>query len=297
MAVAKTAFADTQGRISGVVAVLTDISDLKRAAEDLRRSNQELEQFAYVASHDLQEPLRMVSSYLGLLKRRYGDRLGQDADEFMDYAINGAHRMQALIQDLLQFSRIDTRGAPLTRVASGECLRLAVENLRVALEEADACLDLGPMPEVQADSAQLTSLFQNLIGNAVKYRAPDRAPVVRVGASRRGDHWEFYVSDNGIGIDPKFADKVFMIFQRLQTRDRYEGTGIGLALAKKIIERHGGRIWLEGAEGLGTTFRFTLAAAPGASSPRAQTHALSKPAGNDVPWAGGESGKEIPDNG
>ncbi|GEO82341.1 PAS domain-containing sensor histidine kinase [Pararhodospirillum oryzae] len=258
LAVAKAAFTDAQGQVNGVVGVLTDITDLKRVAEELRRSNQELEQFAYVASHDLQEPLRMVSSYLGLLKRRYGDCLGADADEFIGFAINGAHRMQALIHDLLQFSRIDTRGNPLAPVASAECVRLATENLRIAIDEADAVIETGPLPRVLADGAQLTSLFQNLIGNAIKYRSSERRPHVRVGAEQKGENWEFHVTDNGIGIDPRFAEKVFMIFQRLQTRERYEGTGIGLALAKKIVERHGGRIWLEGAEGVGTTFRFTL---------------------------------------
>ncbi|CCG09404.1 PAS domain S-box protein [Pararhodospirillum photometricum] len=266
LAVAKAIFSDTVGQVSGVVAVMTDITDLKQTAEELRRSNQELEQFAYVASHDLQEPLRTVSSYLGLLRRRYGGRLDEDAQQFIRYAIEGAHRMQALIQDLLQFSRLDTRGVPFERVDVAACVNHAVENLRGSLEETQARLRIGDLPWVQADAVQMTSLFQNLIGNALKYRAPSRTPEVEVGVERRGEVWEFFVRDNGIGIDPRFAEKVFMIFQRLHSREAIDGTGIGLALAKKIVERHGGRIWLEGAEDQGTTFRFTLPVAPGAQT-------------------------------
>jgi PAS domain S-box-containing protein len=262
MALSKAGFTDTQGHVSGIVGILTDVSNLKQATEELRRSNQELEQFAYVASHDLQEPLRMVSSYLGLLKRRYADRLDGDAEEFIGYAVDGAHRMQDLIQDLLHFSRIDTRGNPLEPTSTRLCLDMAKENLRVAMEEASALLTIDPLPMVMADDAQLTSLFQNLLGNAVKYRAADRRPEIRVSAEQDGDFWRFSVADNGIGIDPQFSEKVFMIFQRLQTRDRYPGTGIGLAVVKKIVERHGGRIWLDGKEGVGTTFYFTLRAIP-----------------------------------
>lgn len=260
LSVAKAAFADAQGRINGLVGILTDISDLNGVAEELRRSNQELEQFAYVASHDLQEPLRMVSSYLGLLKRRYRGQMGEDADEFIRYAIDGAHRMQAMIHDLLQFSRIDTRGSPLLPVRIASCLNVAIDNLKVAIDEAGARLIVSDLPTVMADEAQIVSLFQNLLSNAVKYRAPERPPEIRITAqpSANGEMWEFAIADNGIGIDPRFADKVFLIFQRLQTRDHYEGTGIGLALCKKIVERHGGKIWLEGLEGQGTTFHFTL---------------------------------------
>ncbi|MCF8482125.1 MAG: PAS domain S-box protein [Rhodospirillum sp.] len=262
MAMSKAAFTDAQGQVNGVVGILTDVSTLKKATDELRRSNQELEQFAYVASHDLQEPLRMVSSYLGLLKRRYADRLDGDAEEFIGYAVDGAHRMQDLIQDLLHFSRIDTRGNPLEPTSTRLCLDMALDNLRIAFEEAGAKLTVPLLPQVLADDAQLTSLFQNLLGNAVKYRAPDRPPDIRIQVSRDGDYWRFSVADNGIGIDPRFSEKVFMIFQRLQTRDRYPGTGIGLAVVKKIVERHGGRIWLEGEEGVGTTFHFTLRAIP-----------------------------------
>jgi PAS domain S-box-containing protein len=262
MAMSKAAFTDAQGQVNGLVGILTDVSNLKKATDELRRSNQDLEQFAYVASHDLQEPLRMVSSYLGLLKRRYAEHLDGDAVEFIGYAVDGAHRMQDLIQDLLHFSRIDTRGNPLEPTSTRLCLDMAMNNLRVSFEEANAQLTCPPLPMVMADDAQITSLFQNLLGNAVKYRAPDRAPDIRIQATREGDYWRFSVSDNGIGIAPQFADKVFMIFQRLQTRDRYPGTGIGLAVVKKIVERHGGRVWLEGEEGIGTTFYFTLRAIP-----------------------------------
>ncbi|WP_413204408.1 PAS domain S-box protein [Rhodospirillum sp. A1_3_36] len=262
MAMSKAAFTDAQGQVNGLVGILTDVSNLKKATDELRRSNQDLEQFAYVASHDLQEPLRMVSSYLGLLKRRYADHLDDDAVEFIGYAVDGAHRMQDLIQDLLHFSRIDTRGNPLEPTSTRLCLDMAMNNLRVSFEEANAQLVCLPLPMVMADDAQITSLFQNLLSNAVKYRAPDRTPDIRIQVTQDGDYWRFAVSDNGIGIAPQFADKVFMIFQRLQTRDRYPGTGIGLAVVKKIVERHGGRVWLEGEEGVGTTFYFTLRAIP-----------------------------------
>ena len=239
-------------------------NELRRTAErlaqqtaELERSNAELQQFAYVASHDLQEPLRMVASYTQLLARRYGDKLDADALEFIDFAVDGARRMQALINDLLAYSRVGTRGAEFAPTDCNALVDQVVADLGAAIEDERAVVTRGDLPTLQADAMQISQLFQNLIGNAIKFHG-ERAPRVEVAAEPRGDDWLFSVRDNGIGIDPEYADRIFVIFQRLHSRGEYPGTGIGLAICKKIVERHGGHIWMESVPGEGTTFYFTL---------------------------------------
>jgi len=231
--------------------------ELKKAAEELARSNRELEQFAYVASHDLQEPLRMISSYLQLLERRYRDRLDADASEFIGYAVEGASRMRAMINDLLNYSRVTTKAQPLVPVAMDAVLRTALSNLTVAIEESGARITSDPLPEVQGDSGQLVQLLQNLVANAIKFRG-NEPPRIQLSAGSVPEGWRFSVRDNGIGIEPQYAERIFLIFQRLHTREEYPGTGIGLAVCQKIVERHGGRIWVQSQAGEGSTFHFTL---------------------------------------
>ena len=231
--------------------------ELERHSAELTRSNAELEQFAYVASHDLQEPLRMVASYSQLLARRYRDKLDSDAEEFIEFIVDGANRMQALINDLLAFSRVGTRGKPFEPTDVADVVARAISNVQVAIEEAGAQVEVGPMPAVVGDSTQLVQLFQNLISNAIKFHGDD-APRVTITAEPAGEAVTFSLTDNGIGIDPQYADRIFLLFQRLHTKREYAGTGIGLAICKKIVERHGGRIWVEGRPGEGTTFHFTL---------------------------------------
>ncbi len=232
-------------------------SKLKKVLTDLKRSNNELEQFAYVASHDLQEPLRMVSSYTQLLAERYQDKLDEKAAKFIHYAVDGAARMQKLINDLLAFSRITTRGGAIEVVSSENVLDAALQNLRMMLQTTGAMVTHSQLPRVRADESQLTQVFQNLIGNAIKFRSGDMAHV-HVAAARQNSHWLFSIKDNGIGIEDKYKKKIFVIFQRLHTRDEYPGTGIGLALCKRIVERHGGTIWFTSEPGRGTTFFFSL---------------------------------------
>ncbi len=246
-------------QVAGAVANAQSIESLLATQAELARSNAELEQFAYVASHDLQEPLRMVASYVGLLDRRYRGRLDSDADDFIEFAVDGARRMQALLNGLLDLSRVGTRGRELEPTESGAALKDSLINLEQAIAEAGAEVVHDPVPTVLGDRIQLTQLFQNLVSNAVKFNTSGR-PRVTVTAQRAGSMWEFAVADNGIGIDPAHFDRIFQVFQRLHTRDTYEGTGIGLSVCRKIVERHGGTIWPESTRGQGTTFRFTLRA-------------------------------------
>ena len=251
-------------RISGVYQDVTARKLLeagqRKLLADLKRSNEELEQFAYVASHDLQEPLRMVASYTQLLAQRYQGRLDQDADDFIGFAVDGATRMQRLINDLLMYSRIGHRDDPPGPVASQAACADAIRNLALTIEDAGAVITHDPLPELPGDAGQLVQLFQNLIGNAIKFRQPGVPPQVHVSARREADQWIFSVADNGIGVAPQYHERIFMIFQRLHSRKKYSGTGIGLALCRRIVERHGGRLWLESAEGQGATFFFTLPA-------------------------------------
>jgi PAS domain S-box-containing protein len=250
-----------------VTAAIRDITVRKEAdanlvekIEELNRSNEELEQFAYVASHDLQEPLRMVASYTQLLSKRYKGKLDSDADEFIAFAVDGANRMQRLIQDLLTYSRIGKMGFKMLDISSDHALQQALVNLRGAIEESGALVTYGVLPEVRADEVQLVQLFQNLVGNAIKYQGPG-VPHIHISAVRNGaPKWIFSVQDDGLGIDSHYFERIFGMFQRLHQRDEFEGTGMGLAICKKIVERHGGNISVESKPGLGSTFHFELAA-------------------------------------
>jgi len=241
-----------------------EVAERKRTEEELeqtlaalKQSNTELQNFAYVSSHDLQEPLRMVSSFTQLLAKRYRGKLDKDADEFISYAVEGANRMQRLINDLLEYSRVTTRGRPFVPTDTGVIFEQAMANLRLAIEESGAAVTCDPLPPVMADDMQLVQLFQNLVGNAVKFSGRE-PPRVHVSARQEGEGWVFSVRDNGIGIEPQYFDRVFVIFQRLHSREDYPGTGAGLAVCKNIVERHGGRIWVESESGKGSTFYFTI---------------------------------------
>lgn len=230
---------------------------LAQYARELARSNAELEQFASVASHDLQEPLRMVASFTQLLARRYRGKLDQDADEFIGFAVDGATRMQTLINDLLTYSRVGTRGKPFGPTDCEAILKMALDNLAGAIEESGAVITSSHLPTVSADEVQLIQLIQNLIANAIKFCGQE-SPQIQVSAERKGHEWVFAVKDNGIGIAPEHQERIFMIFQRLHHRTEYPGSGIGLAICQKIVERHGGRIWLESQPGKGSTFYFSI---------------------------------------
>jgi PAS domain S-box-containing protein len=234
--------------------------ELLQTVEELKRSNEDLQQFAYVASHDLQEPLRMVASYVALIARRYKGKLDADADEFISFAVDGAKRMQSLIQDLLAFSRVGSKGVELVSTSSENALNRAIKNLRGAIVDSGARVTHDPLPSVLADEMQLTQLFQNLLGNAIKYRRAD-TPGVHVAARQNGaKKWIFSVQDNGLGIEPQYFERIFGMFQRLHGREEFSGTGMGLAICKKIVERHGGDISVESTIGQGSTFRFSMAA-------------------------------------
>jgi signal transduction histidine kinase len=240
---------------------------LDEQAADLRRSNAELEQFAYVASHDLQEPLRKVASFCQLLQRRYADKLDERADQYIGFAVDGANRMQTLINDLLAFSRVGRMNAAYGPLDLETVFAATLDSLSIAAEESGAVITHDPLPTVTADATQMGMLMQNLVANAVKFRAPERPPRVHLSARQDGDHWDFAVSDNGIGIGPEYADRVFVIFQRLHTRDAYPGNGIGLAMCKKIVEFHGGAIAVDPGHSPGTRITFTLPVVAPTSAP------------------------------
>ena len=255
-----------------VTAAIRDISVRKQSEvhlllkmEELNRSNEELGQFAYIASHDLQEPLRMVASYTQLLSRRYKGKLDADADEFIAYAVDGASRMQRLIQDLLTYSRVGTKGIKLADTSSEKALMHALANLHGAIEDSAAVVTHDSLPDVMADEVQLTQLFQNLVGNGIKYHGTE-VPHVHISVARQGaKKWLFSVKDNGLGIDKQYFKRIFGMFQRLHKREEFAGTGIGLAICKKIVERHGGHISVESQPGQGSTFRFALTGSDGKS--------------------------------
>jgi PAS domain S-box-containing protein len=235
---------------------------LKQITAELQYSNTELEQFAYVISHDLQEPLRMVSSYTQLLAKRYSDKLDNDADEFIAYAVDGTKRMQSLLHDLLEYSRVGTRGKPFSLVNCEHIVEQAIANLKIAIEECDASVSYDILPTIMGDEGQLVRLFQNLIGNAIKFRR-EEAPQVHISAKRMNYIVTFSVKDNGIGIDPQHSQSIFEIFRRLHTIEEYPGTGMGLAICKKIVERHGGHISVQSQPGQGSTFYFSVNTAGG----------------------------------
>jgi PAS domain S-box-containing protein len=251
-----TCIHNAEGAVTNMVGSALDITSLKAAEEDLVRSNVELERFAYVAAHDLQEPLRSVSSFLQLLQRKYKGRLEADADEYIQFAVDGAHRMKQLIGDLLAYSRLNGDARPMELAPLDGMVDIALENLRGVIQESGAKITRDLLPDVEVDGAQVAQVFQNLIGNAIKFRG-DRAPEIHVGAKRSGPGWTITVRDNGIGIDSKYAERIFVIFQRLNGQ-KYPGSGIGLTVSRKIVEHHRGRIWVESTPGEGATFSFTI---------------------------------------
>jgi PAS domain S-box-containing protein len=234
-------------------------ADLQHKVEQLSRSNEELEQFAYIASHDLQEPLRMVASFTQLLSRRYKGKLDSNADEYIAFAVDGANRMQRLIQDLLLYSRVGTAGAKISAISGDDALERALMNLRSAIEAGGAVVTHDLLPAVMADETQLVQLFQNLVGNAIKYHGPG-ASHIHISVARGGTRrWQFSVKDDGLGIEPRYFERIFGMFQRLHKREEFDGTGIGLAICKKIVERHGGKIAVDSQPGQGSVFSFSLA--------------------------------------
>jgi PAS domain S-box-containing protein len=253
-----------------VVSFIRDVSERKRAEAALRdtvaaltRSNTELQQFAYVASHDLQEPLRMVGSYVQLLSRRYRGKLDDDADDFIDFAVDGARRMQRMINDLLTYSRVGTRGGDFRETSFEDIFRQAVDNMQLAVEESGATVTHDPLPAVSADESQVVQLLQNLLGNAIKFHS-EAPPRIHISARREDAQWLFSVADNGVGIRPDDAERIFQIFQRAHNGS-HPGTGIGLAICRRVVERHDGHIWVESEVGKGSTFYFTMPATHGGS--------------------------------
>jgi PAS domain S-box-containing protein len=257
----------SQGEVHGqklFTVILRDITArkqaeqaLQRIAEELARSNKDLEHFAAVASHDLQEPLRVMTGFVQLLQKRYQNQLDAEADQFIAFIVDGAQRMETLIKDLLVYARVGSRELELAPTDAAAVLRQAVHNLSTSIQETAAEITFGELPTVRADAGQLAQLFQNLLGNALKFHG-EAPPKIRVEALRQNDHWLFSVRDNGIGIAPEFLDRIFLIFERLHTRRKYPGTGIGLAICKRIVDRHGGRIGVQSEPGQGTTFQFTI---------------------------------------
>jgi PAS domain S-box-containing protein len=251
---------DAQGKIIGASKVARDITEQKRVESDLRRANQDLEQFAYSATHDLQEPLRSVKIYSELLANHCGDGLNDEAREFLRYLRSGANRMESLVRDLLSYMQLTKGDEPAEMASAAAAFDIALSNLAAAISDTRAQVSAEPLPCLPVLAAHLQQLLQNLVGNAIKYRSPERRPVVRVTAARQGEHWLFAVSDNGIGIDPEYKEMIFGLFKRLHTTDEYSGTGIGLAICQRIVDRYHGRIWVESEPGQGSTFRFTLPA-------------------------------------
>jgi PAS domain S-box-containing protein len=269
---------DKEGRVLGSITAGADITHLKqtekllkkseemarihlekleRTLKDLRRSNEDLQQFAYVASHDLQEPLRMVTIYTQLLERKYKGLLDSTADDYINFIVDAAKRMQSLIEDLLTYSRITTRAKEFKLTNMNKVLEQSLLNLKTLIDENKAFITADPLPEVMVDASQFIQVFQNLVGNAIKFRSIE-TPKIKITAQKSEDEWTFQVKDNGIGIKPKYHERIFEVFQRLHQRDEYPGTGIGLAICKKTVERHGGRIWIESKIGKGSTFYFTI---------------------------------------
>ena len=263
VSISSSVIKNSRNEIDGIVFVAQDISEYKRAeklarsSEALERSNKELQQFAYVASHDLQEPLRMITSYVQLLKRRYGDKLDTNANDYIDFAVDGSERMKVLIQDLLEFSRVGTNGEEFTEISTQNVLKEVLSNLELLVRENNVNVTSDDLPDIVVDRFQILQLFQNLISNAIKYRG-EKTPQIHVGVHDKYIEWEFSVKDNGIGIDPKYSEQIFVIFQRLHGKGEYSGTGIGLSIAKRIVERHGGKIWVESKPGEGSEFKFTI---------------------------------------
>ena len=254
-------------KIEGYYVIVTDLTEQKKAEQelhdllkDLERSNQELQQFAYVSSHDLQEPLRTIASFTQLLERRYKGKFDSDADEFMDYIVEAAKRMQQMILDLLEYSRVSTNTDEFKEIDTVEALDEALFNLKGTIEKNNAVITHTNLPKVTADKSQLTKVFQNIIANAIKFKKENEQPKIRISAKKdpQKNQYVFSIQDNGIGMDSQYVERIFTLFQRLHTRDEYQGTGIGLSVAKRIVERHGGFIWVESELGKGSTFYFTL---------------------------------------
>jgi PAS domain S-box-containing protein len=281
----KVPYIDQTGNVVGVIGVSMDVTERKKAEEELEvyrkhleelvdertselakaitnleQSNKELEEFAYVASHDLQEPLRMVSSYTQLLERRYKDKLDQDANDFINYAVDGANRMQRLINDLLEYSRVSTQGKEFKKIDMSQILGQAVSNLQYLIADNLALVTNEELPVLSIDETQIIRVFQNLIENGIKYKKKTELPKIHISCTKKNHLYEFSVRDNGIGIEMQYHDRIFIIFQRLHKKADYPGTGIGLSVTKRIIERHGGTIWFDSKVDEGTTFYFTLPA-------------------------------------
>jgi PAS domain S-box-containing protein len=262
------------GQATEIAGITLDISkrkhaeeDLLRASRELERSNKDLEAFAYVTSHDLQEPLRTITGFLQLLERRIGNQLDEKTKQYIDYAVDGSKRMHQMIADLLSYSRVSMQPYSLKAVNLREPMDHAISSTRKSIEDSGASIVIQDMPSIRADASQMFQVFQNLLGNAIKFRS-ERPLEIQIGARKDQQFWVLWVKDNGIGLDPKQCDKIFQVFQRLHSRQKYPGSGIGLSICKKIIERHGGSIWVESTPNTGSTFYFTLPSNPKSELPR-----------------------------